>query len=535
MAAMHKFVMGDSVWAKMKGFSPWPGKVVINPSDIKRPAIKKVMHCVNFFGTGDFAWIEETNMKPYEEYKDQLTKDKKSKQMAHAIEEIEKYIANPGANPGATIPKTAPAPKTPKTPKPKVKSEDDSEFDALLSGKSDKASVKKSKKPSLKRELENDSDSSASGPSSSTNKKSRGRDQKKKIKEEPSSSHSERDMSPPLHGSPAPGKKSAVSGLLDRPIAMTQRPVSPSSGMDIVTSSQTLQKKEIIPSKLNFGFLGLGIMGSGIVKNLLNSGHNVTVWNRTTEKVRDFVDAGANEALTPSDVVEHSDIIFSCVSDPQAAKDLVFGNCGVLQEINTTKGYIEMSSVDSDTSQDITEAISLKGGRYLEAQIQGSKTQAQDGTLVVLVAGDRSLFDDCQSCFQAMGNNSFYLGEVGNATKMNLVLQTMTGVALAGLAEGMALADRAGLQQKDVMEVLELTGLNCKTFMQKGKAIIDGGFPTHQPLQHMQKDLKLALNMGDQLEQPLPLAATANEVFKHAKRLGYGEHDVSAVYIRARF
>merc|ERR1712062_443772 len=120
-------------------------------------------------------------------------------------------------------------------------------------------------------------------------------------------------------------------------------------------------------------------------------------------------------------------------------------------------------------------------------------------------------------------------------TKMNLVLQTMMGVTLAGLAEGMALADRAGLQQKDVLEVLELTGLACPTILGKGKAIIDGGFPTHQPLQHMQKDLKLSLNMGDQLEQPLPLTASANEVFKHAKRLGYGEHDVSAVYIRARF
>ena len=82
-----------------------------------------------------------------------------------------------------------------------------------------------------------------------------------------------------------------------------------------------------------------------------------------------------------------------------------------------------MTGIDSETSQDIAEAISLKGGRYLEAQIQGSKTQAQDGTLVILVSGDRSLFDDCQSCFQAMGKNSFYLGEVGNATKMNLVLQ----------------------------------------------------------------------------------------------------------------
>merc|ERR1712179_805007 len=98
-----------------------------------------------------------------------------------------------------------------------------------------------------------------------------------------------------------------------------------------------------------------------------------------------------------------------------------------------------------------------------------------------------------------------------------------------------ALADRAGLQQRDILEVLELTGLSCPLMRNKGKAIIEGGFPTNHPLQHMQKDLKLSLNMGDQLEQPLPLTASANEVFKHAKRLGYGEHDVSAVYIRARF
>merc|ERR1719158_1239560 len=278
---------------------------------------------------------------------------------------------------------------------------------------------------------------------------------KERYKEEPSSSHSERDSSP-VAGQTSTGqitvgnKKSsaaAVAGLLDRPTLA--RPVSPAIGMDLVTSSQTLREKDIQPSKLNFGFLGLGIMGSGMVKNLLNSGHTVTVWNRTAEKVRDFLEAGAKEALTPSDVIAESDITFSCVSDPQAAKDLVFGNCGVLQEINTTKGYVEMTGIDSDTSQDIAEAISLKGGRYLEAQIQGSKSQAQNGTLVILVAGDRSLFDDCQSCFQAMGKNSFYLGEVGNSSKMNLVLQTIMGVTLAGLAEGMALADRAGLQQTE--------------------------------------------------------------------------------------
>ncbi|RXG51069.1 putative oxidoreductase GLYR1-like protein [Armadillidium vulgare] len=214
---------------------------------------------------------------------------------------------------------------------------------------------------------------------------------------------------------------------------------------------------------------------------------------------------------------------------------MVFGNCGVLEEMAAEKGYVEMTGIDAETSQDIAEAINGRGGRYLEAQVQGSKTQAEEGTLVILAAGDRNLFDDCQSCFQAMGKNSFYLGEVGNASKMNLVLQVMSGVTLAGLAEGMALADRAGLQQKDVLEILELTSLACPLLIEKGKAIIEGGFSTQLPLQHMQKDLRLGMLMGDSLELPLPLTAATNELYKHAKRLGYGEHDVSSVYIRTRF
>ncbi|XKL64025.1 hypothetical protein PGB90_004111 [Kerria lacca] len=249
----------------------------------------------------------------------------------------------------------------------------------------------------------------------------------------------------------------------------------------------------------------------------------------------EFEKAGAQLGLTPSDVIQASDITYSCVANPQAAKEMVFGNCGVLSEMRPNKSYVEMTSIDAETSQDIAEAISGKGGRYLEAQMQGSKVEAEEGTLVILAAGDKSLFDDCQSCFIAMSKNSFYLGEVGNASKMNLVLQLMQGITLAGLAEGMALADRAGLQQKDVLEILGLTSLACPALLDKGNYMIQGTFSTRMPLQHLQKDMKLSIMLGDQVEQPLPLTASANEVFKHAKQLGYGNHDASAVYIRARF
>jgi len=97
------------------------------------------------------------------------------------------------------------------------------------------------------------------------------------------------------------------------------------------------------------------------------------------------------------------------------------------------------------------------------------------------------------------------------------------------------LADRANLQAKDVLELLSLTSFSNQMIKEKGEAILEGTFAVQQPLQYLQKDLNMALNLGNQIEQPLPVTASANEVFKHAKRLGYGEHDASAVYIRARF
>ncbi|EAT35237.1 AAEL012580-PA, partial [Aedes aegypti] len=274
---------------------------------------------------------------------------------------------------------------------------------------------------------------------------------------------------------------------------------------------------------LKFGFLGLGM-----VKNLLNSGHSVVVWNRTATKCRKFQEVGAEVADTPSDVIEMADVTFSCVADPQVAKELVFGNCGVMSANLVGKGYVEMTGVDPETSHDIAEQIISKGGRYLEAQIQGSKNQAEEGTLIILAAGERVLFEECQICFEAISRNSFYMGDVGNATKMNLVLQMISGVMLAGIAEGLALANRAGLQQKDVLEVLELTSMSSELVMQKGNAIIKGEFPSQQELKHMQKDL-LALNLAEGLEHPLPITTASNEVYKHAKCLGYGSHDSSAV------
>ena len=365
--------------------------------------MKKMMHCIEFFGTHDFAWVLEPDVKPYVEFRETLTANKKTAPFLRAIEETDQYVTSKAdiIQPSA-VPESDTENYTSELDATN-QSTLDLEFNALF-GDSNTLSNGKMPTPKTKSKKEG----TPNGDNSS------GKKPKKvlKVKRKQDNGHHINNE----EESPIPLKKksiSAVSNFLDRPIFGLERVTSPS--LDIMKTSKKLMDKIIEPSKLNFGFLGLGIMGGGIVKNLLNSGHSVTVWNRTAEKRVDYVEAGAKEALTPGDVVAESDITFSCISDPQAVKDMVFGNCGVLSEINTTKGYIEMTGIDPDTSQDIAEAISLKGGRYLEAQVEGSKDQAQDGSLVALVAGDKSLFDDAQSCFQAMGKHSYHLGEVGNA------------------------------------------------------------------------------------------------------------------------
>ncbi|XP_064481986.1 cytokine-like nuclear factor N-PAC isoform X2 [Ornithodoros turicata] len=517
-----KYNIGDPVWAKMKGFSPWPGKVANPTKEVKRPALKKPMQCIFFFGTNNYAWIQEDQIKPYEGSKDQFSKSSKTASFKEAVEAIEDYV------------KTLPEGR-----RSTVEGNDSEPFLSLSqpeAKKKENSEEKPEPKEPKRRKLSDNSHRTAKRTASESSSTGSSSTKRPKASEKSSSSippnhsvNSVPHVSSNAMSSTSSSSKTA-SNLL-RP-SYVARPVTPP--LDIERVSEVLKQKRVSPSSMKFGFLGLGNMGQGIVKNLLNSGHQITVWNRTPSKCRDFVKAGATKGLTPADVVAASDVTFCCVANPHAAKEMVFGNCGVLQEIRDNKGYVEMTSIDPDTSQDISEAILLRGGRYLEAPVCGSKKPAEDGTLIILAAGERSLFNDCASCFEAIGRHAFYLGEVGNGSKMSLIINMLMGTTLAGLAEAMALCDRAELSQRDLLEILELGDLNSPIVSQKGQAIIEGTFATNMPLQHLQKDLCLALGIGDHLEQPLPVTAAANEVFKHAKKHGYAEHDASAVYIRTR-
>lgn len=278
------------------------------------------------------------------------------------------------------------------------------------------------------------------------------------------------------------------------------------------------------------GFLGLGIMGNPMAKNLLKAGFKVTVWNRSSDKCAELAALGAGVAATPAEITSSCDITFAMLADPAAAHAVCFGADGALQGIGAGRGYVDMSTVDAATACEIASAISAKGGKFLEAPVSGSKKPAEDGTLIILAAGDRELFDQALPCFEKMGKKTLFLGEVGRGAQMKLIVNMTMGGMMTIFCEALALADKAGLSGADLLDVIDAGAIANPMFKMKGAQIAQGAFAPAFPLKHMQKDLRLAVALGDSLGQPLFSAAAANESFKRAKALGFSEQDFCAVY-----
>ncbi|KAF3778294.1 Glyoxylate/succinic semialdehyde reductase 1 [Nymphaea thermarum] len=308
---------------------------------------------------------------------------------------------------------------------------------------------------------------------------------------------------------------------------------------------------------MEIGFLGLGIMGKAMALNLLRHGFRVTVWNRTLSRCDELVEHGASVGETPAAVIKRCKYTIAMLSDPSASHSVsprylalmpfkredalteevflmnmqvVFDKHGVLEEICQGKGYIDMSTVDGNTSSNISEAITKKGGLFLEAPVSGSKKPAEDGQLIILAAGEKALYDEIFPAFEVMGKRSFFLGQVGNGAKMKLVVNMIMGSMMSAFSEGLVLADRSGLDQQTLLDVLDLGGMANPMFKFKGPAMIQRSFTPAFPLKHQQKDMRLAVALGDEHAVSMPVAAAANEVFKRARSMGLGDNDFSAVY-----
>jgi len=277
---------------------------------------------------------------------------------------------------------------------------------------------------------------------------------------------------------------------------------------------------------MKIAFLGCGIMGVPMAKNLLNAGHEVIVWNRTSAATAPVVEAGAREAKSASEACAAAEVTFVMVSTPEAALAVARA---AKDGLSAGKGYVDVSTVDAKTSSEIATIVRSTGAEFLEAPVSGSKKPAEDGALIFLCAGDEALYGRCQAPLETMGKAHFFLGEVGQGAKMKLVVNMIMGSMMGAFAEGLTLSEKCDLDPDTLLQVISLGAIASPMFALKGPSMNAGKFAPAFPLKHQQKDMRLAIALADELAQEMPVAAAANELYKRARRDGCDDEDFSAV------
>ncbi|KAF2323563.1 hypothetical protein GH714_036126 [Hevea brasiliensis] len=282
-------------------------------------------------------------------------------------------------------------------------------------------------------------------------------------------------------------------------------------------------------SPTRVGFLGMGIMGSPMAQNLIKAGCDVTVWNRTKSKCDPLISLGAQYKASPEEVAGACDVTFAMLADPESAVEVACGKHGAVSGLGPGKGYVDVSTVDGETSKLINGHVKATGASFLEAPVSGSKKPAEDGQLIFLTAGDKSLYETVALYLDIMGKSRFYLGDVGNGAAMKLVVNMIMGSMMATFSEGLLLSEKVGLDPNVLVEVVSQGAISAPMYSLKGPSMIKSAYPTAFPLKHQQKDLRLALGLAESVSQPTPIAAAANELYKVAKSHGLSDSDFSAV------
>lgn len=274
------------------------------------------------------------------------------------------------------------------------------------------------------------------------------------------------------------------------------------------------------------GFIGLGIMGSGMVKNLIQKGWPVSVWNRSPARAEQL---GLQSMSSPRALAEASDIVLTCVSDPKAVEQVVFGDDGVLSAARQDFRYIECSTISSELALSLDAAFVAKGAGFLEAYVTGSKLGAQNGTLLFMTGGPEALNAELEPLLLAMGGRVIHCGPVGKAAVVKLIGNTVISFMLEGLCEGLVVGQKAGLALDKLLEVIQASGFASPYFAFKGAAIRERNFDAHFSIDLLHKDQTLMLAEAAQHRVPMPGLAALREVFAAARAQGLGGADISAV------
>lgn len=279
------------------------------------------------------------------------------------------------------------------------------------------------------------------------------------------------------------------------------------------------------------GFCGLGRMGAPMAARLLEAGHDVAVWNRTSDRDASLVEAGASRAGSPAEAASGADVVVTMLADPRAVEQVVFGPEGVAEGVSSGTTLVEMSTIGADAVRSLAARLP-DGIEVLDAPVLGSVPQATDGTLKIFVGGDEATLGRCRPVLEAMGTPT-HLGPLGAGAAMKLVANSTLGVLMCGLAEALALADALGLDESAVLDILAESPIGV-TAKSKRTKVESGVYEANFTLALAAKDMGLVTAAAEAAGLDLRLAPAAREWLQRATAAGLGDLDYSAVIADVR-
>ena len=278
------------------------------------------------------------------------------------------------------------------------------------------------------------------------------------------------------------------------------------------------------------GYVGLGVMGGGVAKRLLDAGHTVTGWNRTQEKAQWLLDEGMRWGDTPREVAERSEFVFTMVTNTAAVKAVTEGPDGILAGLQPGKVYIDMSTASPENSRELAGRVVELGASMLDAPVSGSVITLEQGKLSVMVGGEVDVFERALPVLEAIGPRVIHVGPNGSAVTMKIATNLSLAVQMLAFSEGVLLGEKSGIPREKAVEVLLASVIASPMVAYRGPFVLEQPEEAWFDVNMMQKDMNLALELGRAVDVPLPTTAVTNELLTAARGLGLADKDFAVLF-----
>jgi 2-hydroxy-3-oxopropionate reductase len=276
------------------------------------------------------------------------------------------------------------------------------------------------------------------------------------------------------------------------------------------------------------GFIGLGIMGRPMARNLINAGYKLVVYDKFV-KFDDLVALGADGAASNKETASKSDIIITMLPNSPHVKEAILGPGGVIEGVKSGAIVVDMSSIAPAASQEVGAALKARGVSFLDAPVSGGEPKAIDGTLAIMVGGDKAVFEKVKPILEKMGSSVTLVGDIGSGNVTKLANQIIVALNIAAVSEAFVLAAKAGVNPESVFTAIK-GGLAGSTVMNaKAPMILEGNFKPGFRIELHIKDLQNALDTAHNLGVPIPLTASVMETLQSLKTDGFAANDHSAI------